>query len=797
MSSLIISSNLVTDNKVNFFSVQFSGSTQRNLKTNSIDSVRTFELSDFLEHSLVENKQQAPLFSPVTWINTSDRCIKANVETVNAMVLDFDKINDDELATVLEQLQGLLYVGYSSFSHKTVEDKNCLRIILPVDRAMTQDEFTTVWKLMYRILPTMDKSCKDPSRRWFMPSTTDMDKADFWVSTEQSEEQYILSVDKFLSYEDRPTTETTTASEPDGEQAEQPQEIPPPHSENDRFTTEIVNAHKHMVRCHDLVDRPFTWVIDNWNSLPLQLNGNYNCCRPSSQTIGSAFVMRQTNSLTGINTYRLVSAPNRTIHISNTTDYGVMLRFSERGASPIMDGNNIAKMLSRMDLNAWECERTGIAYLGSERLRDKHYSILCDQFIAEYAIAPNTSAFREGLDTHIKTNTKNHLRDRLESLQWDGVTRVETIFTTLFGTVDTPLVRHQSRKWFISAVARALQMGCKADAMLILKGKQGAKKSTFAKLIAGVCPVSNESYFCDEPISFAGRDTDSKSQLRLGWIYEIAELGSMNKAEVSECKQFLAKDYDEYRAKYARKEEHHKRGCVFIGTVNDSSFLKDHTGSRRFWVVECGDKTYEHKDLLDIRDQLWAEAVHYYKSGEQWHMDDDMQALSEDNNTKYTDIDIHYSLVENWVSMNSNRTFVTANMIEEIYNETYIDQNGEERKRPTAIKPKAHTNWYAEVLKKLGCEQKNNGKPCKVNGVTGRYWVAPIIEAPEIVTVSKEEYAVEFNDNGTIKSVTMAGQNKVLFEDMSQEQQDYWSKRYPKIEPRVRKFEPKQERMFR
>ena len=58
------------------------------------------------------------------------------------------------------------------------------------------------------------------------------------------------------------------------------------------------------------------------------------------------------------------------------------------------------------------------------------------------------------------------------------------------------------------------------------------------------------------------------------------------------------------------------RRCVFIGTTNSKQPLSDPEGNRRFWVVSVG--TVNTAGLEQVRDQVWAEALVAFESGEQW-----------------------------------------------------------------------------------------------------------------------------------------------------------------------------------
>jgi predicted P-loop ATPase len=103
------------------------------------------------------------------------------------------------------------------------------------------------------------------------------------------------------------------------------------------------------------------------------------------------------------------------------------------------------------------------------------------------------------------------------------------------------------------------------------------------------------------------------------WIVELPELDAMTRAEVSKIKSFISRRTDRFRPPYGRRLVEAHRQCVFAGSVNHGAYLKDDTGGRRFWPVEC------HKIELDTlrrdRDQLWAEAFGAYGAYEHWWLD--------------------------------------------------------------------------------------------------------------------------------------------------------------------------------
>lgn len=211
------------------------------------------------------------------------------------------------------------------------------------------------------------------------------------------------------------------------------------------------------------------------------------------------------------------------------------------------------------------------------------------------------------------------VREYLEALSWDGVPRVETILVDYLGAEDTPYTRAVTRKTLAAAVARIFRPGCKFDYMLTLRGRQGLGKSTILKKLGGV-------WFSDTFTTVQGKD--AYEQLQGVWIMEVGELAGMRKSEAETIKLFLSKQVDRFRPAYGRRTQEFKRQCIFIGTTNETQFLRDTTGNRRFWVVDCprraGADVWDQLTQPEV-DQIWAEAVSIYRAGEALYLSRDLE----------------------------------------------------------------------------------------------------------------------------------------------------------------------------
>lgn len=217
-------------------------------------------------------------------------------------------------------------------------------------------------------------------------------------------------------------------------------------------------------------------------------------------------------------------------------------------------------------------------------------------------------ALRDGVDYWARWNAINPVTDWLDGLQWDGTARLDGWIATYLDGEPVEWCRLIGAKFLIGMVARAIEPGCKMDNALVLEGAQGIAKSTALRALAG------EAYFGDQLPNM--RDKEALQFIAGLWLVEIGELAALNRSEVEDVKQFLTARVDRYRPSYGRLPVDRRRTTVFAATTNASEYLKDSTGNRRWWPVRCG--TIDLEGLRRDRDQLFAEAVARYRSGERW-----------------------------------------------------------------------------------------------------------------------------------------------------------------------------------
>jgi predicted P-loop ATPase len=270
----------------------------------------------------------------------------------------------------------------------------------------------------------------------------------------------------------------------------------------------------------------------------------------------------------------------------------------QKGAKPPFEGGALGEWADTDDTMASDWLS---AYAGIHKLR--------------------TSLVAEAVQAVAKLHGRNPLVEFLRSLRWDGKPRLASWLRRFVnaGPFDENMTAAEiehldgylavvGRLWLMGAVKRALQPGCKFDYVLILEGMQGLGKSNVFQVIGG-------QWTMDSPVALG--DKEGMETIRGKWIIEIPELDALNKVESSIAKSFFSRRMDRFRLPYAKRSLDFKRSCAFGGTTNESEYLRDPTGDRRYWPVHCGRAGYDWTRLEKVRDQLLAEAVHLVEQGGQ------------------------------------------------------------------------------------------------------------------------------------------------------------------------------------
>jgi len=236
-------------------------------------------------------------------------------------------------------------------------------------------------------------------------------------------------------------------------------------------------------------------------------------------------------------------------------------------------------------------------------------------------------------------NKINPVKEYLEKLPVvSGSAELDMLCNTITSNMDKDFKKTLIKTWLISCVAAAYSAnGLSAHGVLVLQGRQGKGKTTWFRNLA-----PNIDWFKDG-INLDVKNRDSIVKVVRYWIVELGEIGATVKKDFESLKAFLTQDRDELRRSYAREESFYPRRTIFCGSVNQTEFLNDDTGNRRFWVIPITDINYNHN--VDI-DKLWAEIVRMYKQGEKWWLDSKEQERLASYNRNHEVLDYTDTLIE-------------------------------------------------------------------------------------------------------------------------------------------------------
>jgi putative DNA primase/helicase len=317
-------------------------------------------------------------------------------------------------------------------------------------------------------------------------------------------------------------------------------------------------------------------------------------------------------------------------------------------------------------------------------------------------LSPTSANVLKGILLVAHENWINPPLTYFESIKWDGVARVGTWMKTYLGAVgDDEYLSTVGACMLISIIARTYVPGCKSENMTVLEGIQGLMKSTALKILSTIGSGENEeSYFCDTLSFDQISEKDAVLKLRGKIIIEFPDMAGMNTREVESIKAWISIQDDEIREPYGRSMVKFPRRFTLVGSTNESHWLKDQTGNRRFWPVKCG--SIDIEALKRDREQLQAEAVEMYKAGVPWWVGRNSPVWEKvENEQKFRLMDdIWHEPIERFVE---NMNFVT---VREVLSHLRIEVKDQTAK---------HQVQVTKILKQLGYESKQHrvhgGKP--------------------------------------------------------------------------------------
>jgi putative DNA primase/helicase len=225
----------------------------------------------------------------------------------------------------------------------------------------------------------------------------------------------------------------------------------------------------------------------------------------------------------------------------------------------------------------------------------------------------------------------NPVKEWIDSVPWDGTSRLETFMDSLQTVESKRLKEMLLKKWLISCVAAVYEKnGVELEGILTLQGAQGLGKTLWFKRLCDY-----DQGWLLEGATLNPSDKDSVKRAVSHWIVELGEIEStFKKSDIDQLKAFVTAKTDELRLPYDRAFTTYQRRTAFYASVNAREFLTDTSGNRRFWVLAVTDINVNHG--VDMQ-QLWAEVKEtmYVAGQKNWFLSPDERELLQDSNEQY------------------------------------------------------------------------------------------------------------------------------------------------------------------
>jgi len=657
-------------------------------KMSKTDRDRIKDVGGFVGGSLKEGRRKAE-----------------NVQNRTMLTLDLDYVNGDVWESI-ELLFDFAITMYSTHTHTA--DNPRLRLIIPLSRPVLPDEYQAIARMIASDLgiDQFDDTTYEPCRLMFWPSTSSDGEYVFkvqdlpWLNPDEVLDRYTFGwqdvsywpessrarakLNKAISKQEDPLNKkgiigafcrTYSISEAI---AEFLSEVYVPGADETRYTYAegstsggvVVYDDKFSYSHHGtdpascILCNAFDLVrIHKFGELDDEAKEDTPANRMPSFTKMTELASSDKNVLVTIGQEKMMSAQEEfdAVEEEYDTDWLSELEYTEQGKlrstisnfsliienEPLLMGkiaynefSNRANVIGQLpwrvkgNLQDW----TDTDDSGLREFIEKHYGI------------SSTAKCADALALSFEKHRFHPIKDYLNSLEWDGEKRVDTLLIDYLGAEDSKYVRTVTRKVLVAAVARVFNPGCKFDNMLILSGKQGVGKSTIIKKLG-------KEWYSDSLSTVSGKD--AYEQLQGVWILEMAEMMATKKADIEATKHFLSKQEDIYRVAYGRRTSRFPRQCIFIGTSNEHEFLRDKTGNRRFWPVDI----YEHEPKLDVFKDLDHEPVQLYKDKEPLYLSAEEEQEAKKQQDDHSEESAKAGLIEeylnkpitdNWYSLSIN-----------------------------------------------------------------------------------------------------------------------------------------------
>ena len=618
-----------------------------------------------------------------------------NVVHRQILTLDVDSVTDFDFADTFAMMYSCAATIHSTHKHKA--DAPRYRLIIPLDREVSSDEYQAISRKVAGLLgiEQFDNTTFQPSRLMFWPSHP-KDQEPYYYEQQGAALNADEVLASYVDWTDASAWPTAVKySEEIGNKAKHQQDPTTKkgiigafcrtYTITEAIETFLSEAYTQGIHgrytytkgstANGLVVYDDTFAYSHHGTDPIsghlcnafdlvrlhlfghldERDNSVKSLRAMEELATNDKEVRKTIASEGVANARETFAEITDVEISDDVDWMTSLEIDSKGGY-LSTANNV-NLIYKHDpvineafkMNAFD----GRLYLmrsmpwrkieAPEPMRNVDYSGLRNYIECRYHIS-TSSKIEDGLVIEAERLKFHPIKEYLLAQEWDGEPRINNLLVEFFGAESTPYTHAVIRKWMVAAVARVFNPGVKFEYVPVLVDpEQGSFKSTFVRLLG-------KDWFSDTFTTLEGNV--AYEQLTGAWVIEIGEMSAFKKSDIDKVKQFISKQSDHFRPAYGRTIETFKRQCVFFGNTNNVDFLRDPSGNRRFWPIDVV-RSRITKNVIDelepIIDQLWGEAVHLYQNGESLYLQGLEHDLAIEQQHAHTERDERAGIIQTYL----------------------------------------------------------------------------------------------------------------------------------------------------
>ena len=199
------------------------------------------------------------------------------------------------------------------------------------------------------------------------------------------------------------------------------------------------------------------------------------------------------------------------------------------------------------------------------------------------------------------------VKDYVMDIEWDKVPRLDSFGATFFKTGMPKSTAATVKFLFTSLAFRIINPGVKTDIITVIVGKQGIGKTTFFETLSQFGPYKFYALATEVPDPSRNKDVYLNAVRAVIMDFSEGIVFNSRRETAEHFKGFLSQTVDTVRKPYATEPVSIDRHFINVSSTNNSGFLSDPTGARRYAIIHA--EAIPLPLTIELRDQLLAEVV--------------------------------------------------------------------------------------------------------------------------------------------------------------------------------------------